>query len=160
MQQAFNKMRLLMAANALAAYPDHNKWLNVYTDASDFQLGACIIQEGRPVAYISQKLMKSQKNHTTNHKKSNLHPAAMTPQGVLRPCPRLRLRRLPRIHCTWEGQNCHPATGMAVVNCLTAVVKDKVWCRPRRLPPHPPPSRVCRCQKRHLVTSFAVYRKE
>jgi hypothetical protein len=53
MQQAFNKMRLLMAANALAAYLDHNKRFNVYTDVSDFQLGTCIIQEGRPVAYFS-----------------------------------------------------------------------------------------------------------
>ncbi len=52
-------MCLLMAANALAAYPDHNKRFNVYTDASDFQLSACIIQEGRPVAYFSQKLTKS-----------------------------------------------------------------------------------------------------
>ena len=60
MQQAFDKMRLLMAADAHAAYPDHNKRFNVYTDASDFQLGACIIQEGRPVAYFSQKLTKSQ----------------------------------------------------------------------------------------------------
>jgi hypothetical protein len=53
MQQAFDKMRFLMAADAFAAYPDHNKWFNVYTDARDFQLGACIIQEGRPVAYFS-----------------------------------------------------------------------------------------------------------
>ncbi len=52
MQQAFDEMRLLMAANALAAYPDHNKRFDVYTDASDFQLGACIIQEGRPIAYF------------------------------------------------------------------------------------------------------------
>jgi hypothetical protein len=48
MKKAFNKKHLLMAANALAAYPDHNKWFDIYTDASDFQLGACIIQEGRP----------------------------------------------------------------------------------------------------------------
>jgi hypothetical protein len=53
MQKAFEKMRLLMAANALAAYPEHNKQFDLYTDASDFQLGACIIQEGRPVAYFS-----------------------------------------------------------------------------------------------------------
>ncbi len=68
MQKAFDKMRLLMAANALAAYPDHNKWFDVYTDASDFQLGACIIQEGRPVAYFLQKLTKSQQNYTTMEK--------------------------------------------------------------------------------------------
>jgi hypothetical protein len=68
MQQAFDKMCLLMAANALAAYPDHNKWFNVYTDASDFQLGTCIIQEGRPVAYFLHKLTKSQQNYTTMEK--------------------------------------------------------------------------------------------
>jgi hypothetical protein len=54
MQKAFEKMCLLMAADAFAAYPDHNKQLDVYTDSSDFQLGACIFQEGRPVAYFSQ----------------------------------------------------------------------------------------------------------
>jgi hypothetical protein len=68
MQQAFDKMHLLMAANALAAYPDHNKRFEVYTDASDFQLGACIIQEGRPVAYFLQKPTKSQQNYTTMEK--------------------------------------------------------------------------------------------
>ncbi len=54
MQQAFDKMHLLMADDALAAYPDHNKRFNVYTDASDFQLSACIIQEGKLVAYFLQ----------------------------------------------------------------------------------------------------------
>ncbi len=60
MQKAFDRMLLLMAANALAAYPNHNKRFVIYTDASDFQLGACIIQEGRLVAYFLQKLAKSQ----------------------------------------------------------------------------------------------------
>ncbi len=68
MQKAFDKMRLLMAADAHAAYPDHNKPFDVYTDASDFLLGACIIQEGRLVAYILQKLTKLQQNYTTMEK--------------------------------------------------------------------------------------------
>jgi hypothetical protein len=53
-----------MAANALAAYPDHNKQFNIYTNASDFHIGACIIQERRPVAYFSCNLTKSQQNYT------------------------------------------------------------------------------------------------
>jgi hypothetical protein len=57
-----------MAADALAAYPKHNKWFDIYTDASDFHLGACIIQEGRPVAYFSHKLTKSQQNYTVVEK--------------------------------------------------------------------------------------------
>jgi hypothetical protein len=50
------------------SYPDHNKRFDAYTYASDFQLGACIIQEGRPVVYFLQKLMKSQQNYTTMEK--------------------------------------------------------------------------------------------
>jgi hypothetical protein len=41
---------------------------NIYTDASDFQLGAYIIQERRPVVYFLQKLTKSQQNYTTMEK--------------------------------------------------------------------------------------------
>jgi hypothetical protein len=64
----FDSMHLHMAVNALAAYPDHNKRFNVYTDASNFQLGACIIQKGRPVVYFLQMLTKSQQNYTTMEK--------------------------------------------------------------------------------------------
>jgi hypothetical protein len=38
-QKEFNKMYLLMAANALTTYPNHNKQFGIYTAASDFQLG-------------------------------------------------------------------------------------------------------------------------
>jgi hypothetical protein len=68
MQKEFDKMWFLIAADVLAAYPNHNKQFNVYTNASDFQLGACISQEGRPVAYFLQKLTKSQQRYTTMEK--------------------------------------------------------------------------------------------
>ncbi len=68
MQKVFDKMCLLMAADAPVAYPNHNKRFNTYTDTSDIQLGACIIQEGKPVAYFSRKLKKNQQNYTTMEK--------------------------------------------------------------------------------------------
>jgi hypothetical protein len=45
MQTTFDKMRALMETDVLIAYPDHNKRLCIYMDASDFELGACIIQD-------------------------------------------------------------------------------------------------------------------
>ena len=62
-----------MAADDLSAYPHNNKIFVFYTYASDYQLGACIIQNFRPVTYFTKKLSKSQLNYTTMEKGTSLH---------------------------------------------------------------------------------------
>ena len=54
-------MHLLMTAHALAAYLDHNKHFDIYSNASNFQLGASIMQEGRPLAYLLKKVKMTTK---------------------------------------------------------------------------------------------------
>ena len=67
-QQAFDQVKAMLAKDVFIRYPDANKPFHVYTDASDTQLGAVIMQEGKPVAYFSRKLTSAQRNYTVMEK--------------------------------------------------------------------------------------------
>jgi hypothetical protein len=70
MQTAFDKMRLLMAADALSAFLDHNMDFEIYMDSSDYKIGACIMQDSQPIAYNNKMPNSMQKNFITLQKKA------------------------------------------------------------------------------------------
>ena len=45
MDNAFKQMTAILSAEALMAYPNHDKPFHIYTDASDYHMGAVIIQD-------------------------------------------------------------------------------------------------------------------
>jgi len=64
-QKAFEEATEVISLEALLAFPQFDKPFHIYTDASNCQLGAVITQEGKPLAFHSQKMNKAQQNCTT-----------------------------------------------------------------------------------------------
>jgi transposase InsO family protein len=67
-EKAFNTAKAMLAKEAFLRYPNHNKPFHIYADASEYQLGSVILQEGKPVAFFSRKLNSAQRNYTTGEK--------------------------------------------------------------------------------------------
>jgi RNase H-like domain found in reverse transcriptase len=64
-QDSFENMKAIIAKETLVTFPDFTKEFEIHTDASKLQLGACISQGGKPVAFYSRKLMPAQTHYTT-----------------------------------------------------------------------------------------------
>jgi hypothetical protein len=56
---------LELRGGVLVCYPDFQKAVNfcLYTDSSDHQLGALIMQDRKPIVFYSQKLNTAQKQN-------------------------------------------------------------------------------------------------
>ena len=67
-KQAFEALKKMIAKETLLAYPNFNKPFDIHTDASDYQLGAVISQNNKPIAFYSRKLNSAQRNYTTAEK--------------------------------------------------------------------------------------------
>ena len=68
LEHAFHEVKKMVCKKVMLSYPDWNKHFDIHTDASDYQLGGVISQEGKPIAFFSRKLNSAQKNYTTTEK--------------------------------------------------------------------------------------------
>jgi hypothetical protein len=68
------KIKKAIWIEELLCYPDFNMAVlfHLYTDASDHQLGAVIMQDKNPIAFYSRKLNTAQKRYTTIARKQEL----------------------------------------------------------------------------------------
>ena len=72
-QKALDEMKEIVSQEVMLMYPDFNKPFNIYTDASDIQLGAVITQKdsnnnNRLIAFYSRKLIPAQTRYTTTER--------------------------------------------------------------------------------------------
>ena len=67
-QQAFDTIKKIIKQETLLRHADFNKPFEIHTDASKYQLGAVISQEGKPIAFYSRKLNSAQLNYTTTER--------------------------------------------------------------------------------------------
>jgi RNase H-like domain found in reverse transcriptase/Reverse transcriptase (RNA-dependent DNA polymerase) len=67
-QESFDKMKALIAKETLLTFPDFSKECEIHSDATKLQLGACISQNGKPVAFYSRKLQAAQTRYTTTER--------------------------------------------------------------------------------------------
>jgi RNase H-like domain found in reverse transcriptase len=64
-QKSFEDIKKIGAQEVLLNYPNFSIPFNIYTDASEKQLGAVIMQNNSPIAFYSRKLNPAQCKYTT-----------------------------------------------------------------------------------------------
>src|SRR5687768_7036015 len=68
-QTAFDEMKRVMIRETLLAYPKFKLLFHIHTDATSLtQLGACISQDGKPIAFYSRMLNPAQTRYTTTER--------------------------------------------------------------------------------------------
>ncbi|POM68721.1 Retrotransposon Polyprotein [Phytophthora palmivora] len=65
-ETAFARMKTAMIQTVELAFPDYSKPFHMHTDASGYQLGAVISQDGRPLVFWSKRCNDAQKKYPAN----------------------------------------------------------------------------------------------
>ena len=65
---SFKQAKEMIMTEAKLAFPDSSNPFHLYTDASDIQLGATLVQDGKPPEFYTRKLNKAQRSYTVGEK--------------------------------------------------------------------------------------------
>ena len=67
-QKAFNDLKRALTEKSALAHYDVTKPVEIHTDACQVGLGACLLQDGKPVAYASRSLTETEKRYANIEK--------------------------------------------------------------------------------------------
>jgi transposase InsO family protein len=67
-QTAFDELKTAITSEVMLTFPDYTKPFHLFTDASDYQIGAVLTQEDRPIAFFSRKLNSAQQKYGVGEK--------------------------------------------------------------------------------------------
>jgi hypothetical protein len=67
-QEAFDAIKAAVSKDVLLSFPDYSLPFELYTDASDQQMGAVLMQGTKTLAFWSRKLKPEQKNYSVGEK--------------------------------------------------------------------------------------------
>ena len=62
---AFQNIKRLVTEDVMLRFPNHSQPFHIFTDASNYQIGATIKQNQLPIAYFSKKLTPTQRRYST-----------------------------------------------------------------------------------------------
>ena len=120
-QKAFDEMKKIISQETLLNFPDFNKPFHVYTDASNYQLGAVIMQENKPIAFYSRKMNKAQRNYTVGEQEllSIVETLKEFRNILLR--TRTYSSHRPYEYCLWQS--------VQFTHCAMEITTRGVWSR-------------------------------
>ena len=67
-KREFELAKEMLTEHATLAFPNFEKPFDLYTDASDQQLGATLVQDGNPLGFYTRKINSAELNYTVGEK--------------------------------------------------------------------------------------------
>ena len=67
-QKSLEELKQMIGHEVLLSFPDYTQPFQLYTDASDLQMGAVLMQGKKTLAFFSKKLNKAQRNYGVGEK--------------------------------------------------------------------------------------------